>query len=309
MAIDFRAVTHTPLDNFTASAPGASIIGVTGLKGSGKGALLRIAAGVEVPSSGNVTGPASRRLIRMGEPLDFSSTGLLALDAALSCHDPVVRETALIALDRLRDQGTTVLFASYDEPVLSRMCDEIWWLDAGRLAAKGHPREIFPKLNRFVTERLMQWGAAQTPALDLSNRRGDLRASIVALETLDAAGRPSLVLRSHAPASIQATVRFAQSVDDPVFGIMIRTRVGSEVYGTNTQLEGLRIGPCAAGQQVRLRFRFACNLCPGEYTLTAASHDPDGTPHDWLDDAVAFSVAGERYVAGVADLHATVAVE
>jgi Wzt C-terminal domain len=47
-------------------------------------------------------------------------------------------------------------------------------------------------------------------------------------------------------------------------------------------------------------------LCPGEYTLTAASHDPDGTAHDWIDNALAFVVTDSRYTAGVANLRASV---
>ena len=48
--------------------------------------------------------------------------------------------------------------------------------------------------------------------------------------------------------------------------------------------------------------------CPGEYTVTAASHDPDGVWHDWLEDAAGFSVADDRYTAGVANLRATVRI-
>ena len=40
-----------------------------------------------------------------------------------------------------------------------------------------------------------------------------------------------------------------------------------------------------------------------------ASHDPDGTAHDWLDDAIAFTVTDERPTAGVANLRAKVTVE
>ncbi len=88
---------------------------------------------------------------------------------------------------------------------------------------------------------------------------------------------------------------------------MIRTRVGLDVYGTNTELEKVKAGPCAPGDVLQFEFRFRCDLCPGEYTLTAASHDPDGTAHDWIDDAVAFVVADSRYTAGVANLRAKVA--
>jgi hypothetical protein len=80
-------------------------------------------------------------------------------------------------------------------------------------------------------------------------------------------------------------------VSDPVVGIMIRTRIGLNVYGTNTELEKLKLGPCMAGNTLELAFAFWCELCPGEYTLTVASHDPDGVWHDWLEDAVAFTVS------------------
>jgi lipopolysaccharide transport system ATP-binding protein len=105
------------------------------------------------------------------------------------------------------------------------------------------------------------------------------------------------------------TARYRDPVDNPVIGVMIRTRIGLEVYGTNTELEQLKLGPCAAGSALRIHFRFSCDLCPGEYTLTAASHDPDGTAHDWIDDALAFVVTDSRYTSGVANLRAKVAVE
>ena len=106
--------------------------------------------------------------------------------------------------------------------------------------------------------------------------------------------------------SVRVVVRFRDEVDSPVIGIMIRTRIGLEVYGTNTELEKLALGRCLAGETVAVRFNFVCDLCPKEYTLTAASHDPDGTAHDWVDDAVAFIVADSRFTAGVANLRARV---
>jgi len=89
---------------------------------------------------------------------------------------------------------------------------------------------------------------------------------------------------------VKIAVKFHEAVLDPVVGIMIRTRIGLNVYGTNTELEQLKLGPCLAGTTLELAFAFWCELCPGEYTLTVASHDPDGVWHDWLEDAVAFSV-------------------
>jgi len=105
---------------------------------------------------------------------------------------------------------------------------------------------------------------------------------------------------------VRVTISYREAVEDPVVGILIRTRVGLNVYGTNTELEKVKLGPCAAGSTLEVTFAFRCELCPQEYILTAASHDPNGVWHDWLEDAVAFTVTDTRYTAGVANLRAAV---
>ena len=144
------------------------------------------------------------------------------------------------------------------------------------------------------------------PPLTPRMRRGDGRAEVVRVETLGENGCPTMVWRSGELAVVNVTVRFRDAVADPVIGIMIRTRIGLNVYGTNTEMERLKLGPRAAGDTMRVTFAFRCELCPEEYTLTVASHDPDGAWHDWLEDAVAFAVSDDRYTAGVANLRARV---
>lgn len=147
------------------------------------------------------------------------------------------------------------------------------------------------------------------PRLVPSFRRGDGRAEALAIETLGSHGKPTIVWKSGEMVSVRATVRFHDDVDDPVLGLMIRTQIDFEVYGTNTQLKGLHLGPRKEGETVTVVFSFLCDLCPHPYTLTLASHDADGTAHDWLDDAVAVTVADDRFTAGVASLRAKVTLE
>ena len=118
-----------------------------------------------------------------------------------------------------------------------------------------------------------------------------------------------MVWKSGEAVAIRVRVRFHAAVSDPVVGIMIRTRIGMEVYGTNTELEHVKLGPVGAGEVRTVRFAFGCWLCPNDYTITAASHDPDGVWHDWLEDAVAIQVVDDRYTAGVANLRAQVTAE
>jgi len=309
MSIEFRNVHAAPLTEFSAVAPSGTIIGVIGEKASGISELLKLAGGVAQPLSGELTAPAERRYVALGEPLNLAPAAVIALDQALATQDAMVRARTLTALDRLRRSGTTVLLASHEERLLEALCDEVWWLEAGEMAAKGDPKETIDRYRRFVAEQVRSWGETISPRLAPTTRRGNGRAEIISVETLGANGKPTIVFKSGEMVTIRATVRFHEAVTDPVLGLLIRTQIGFEVYGTNTEQERVTIGPCAEGETVTVVFAFLCDLCPHAYTITLASHDPDGSAHDWMDDAVAFTVTDERQTAGVANLRAKVTLE
>jgi len=185
----------------------------------------------------------------------------------------------------------------------------VWWLDGGHIAAKGDPKETLAKYRRHVAERVRAWGETIPARLAPAFRHGDGRAELMSIETFGPGNKPTIVWKSGDMATVRATVQYHAAVDNLVLGLLIRTQVGFEVYGTNTELEGIRLGPRAVGDSVTVVFSFLCDLCPRAYTLTMASHDPDGTVHDWLDDAIAVTVTDDRSTAGVANLRAKVTVE
>ena len=309
MSLEFRNAALAPLSGISVVAPAGVIIGVIGEKGSGVSELLRLAGGAAQPEHGEIVAGPERRFVALGESLNLAPAAVIALDQALATQDAVVRARTLAGLDRLRRGGATVLLASQEDSLLETMCDEIWWLDAGRIAAKGDPKETLAKYRRHVAERVRSWGETIPPRLAPVYRHGDGRAELLSIETFGAEGKPTIVWKSGETATVRATVRYNAAVDDPVLGLLIRTQVGFEVYGTNTGLEGIKLGPRAAGDSVTVTFSFLCDLCPRAYTLTLASHDPDGTVHDWMDDAIAVTVTDERPTAGVANLRAKVTVE
>ena len=259
--------------------PAGSVIGLIG--DVGIGTLLDAAGG---------------RLVSPGGELDLSPAPLICLNYALDLRDDFVRARAEVRLEELRRSGATILLASCHAGILRTLADEVWWILDGQIMQKGDPREVLEACARHTVQRLQ---SAPCCALTPSLRRGDGRAELLSIEAPGA-------VNSGSEMEVRIKVRFHARVADPVVGIMIRTRIGMEVYGTNTELESTPVGLCEAGDTLLIAFRFACNLCPQIYTLTAASHDPDGVWHDWMEDAVAFQVTDTRYTAGVANLKAAV---
>lgn len=309
MAIHFREASLAPLHQFTATAPDGAIIALIGEDGGGQRQILQLASGTVLPDSGEVLTSNAGRYLAPAEALNLGAVPVLALDHTLATCDTLVRTRAAIGLERLRRQGTIILIASHELDLVAALADEVWWIHEGRLHARGDHREILPKYQHHLAARHREWGETIPGHLLPSLRRGDGRAEIVALETLGQNGESTIVVQSGEVCTVRVAVKFNAPVDQPVVGIMIRTRIGFEVYGTNTELEKLALGPVAAGQTIRVSFQFPCLLSPQEYTLTAASHDPDGVWHDWMEDALAFAVADSRYTAGVANLRAQVTAQ
>jgi hypothetical protein len=108
---------------------------------------------------------------------------------------------------------------------------------------------------------------------------------------------------SGSPITVRVRAEFKQKVVEPVVGILVRNRLGIDVYGTNTRIEQRSFGTFEAGEMLEVDFKFDCMLTRQEYTLTAATQHYDGSSQDWLDDVVAFSVVDQRDIAGFAHLN------
>ena len=295
------------------------MVGLTGTDGSGKRSLLKLAAGLVEPTDGTVEGTDSAKLplpsLQSSDPAEIRKSmdealeakpGVFLVGPAFALTDPGYRSRSLARIHELRRQGSVVVIASHDLALLERHCDEVVVLGGGEVLDRGDPHAVLQNYRRRLID---QGRAAAVPALlNPSSRHGDERAEVVELEIRDFNGSPTSLVQSGKKVSVRVVVRYRKRVDQPVVGILIRNRVGVSVYGTNTELEKIDIDPCSAGDQLELLFTFACNLCPLEYTLTVASHDPDGVAHDWQEDAIRFTVSDTRYTAGVANLQARISV-
>src|SRR5277367_3147584 len=179
MSIEFKNVSAPPLTGFRAVAPSGAIIGVIGEKSSGVTELLKLACGTLKPAEGEIVAPPERRFVALGEPLNLAPAAVVALDQALATQDALVRARTLTGLDRLRRNGSTILLSSHEYGLLETLCDEVWWLREGQMAAKGDPRETLQKYRRHVSDAIRSWGEKIPPRIAPSFRHGNGQAEVI----------------------------------------------------------------------------------------------------------------------------------
>lgn len=242
---------------------------------------------------------------------------VLVVDEALSVGDAIFANRCVQKFRELRERGVTVVLVSHDLGLVKLICDRAMLLYQGKDLAQGTPDEVVNRYNALVLDRQRAFaaqsgsgpaGETQGGELAYAYRHGDRQAEVIRAELLNERGEAVSVVRSGEGVTVRVVAHFASRHPHPVVGMMIRTRIGMEVYGTNTLLEGTcgETGPVDAGEGLEVSFQFSCWLTPQEYTLTVATQSPDGTSHDWLDGVLSFQVIDSRQTAGVANLHATV---
>jgi len=234
---------------------------------------------------------------------------VLVVDEALAVGDAVFSNRCVRKFEEIKKRGVTVVFVSHDLGLVKLISDRAIFLLNGRIEAEGEPSDVINRYIGVVLERQKAFDAGERagrPAVPYSYRHGDRLAEVVAVELMGKEGRPARVVESGDPVVVRVRSRFHAEQADPMVGIMIRTRIGMDVFGTNTKLQKVSLGRCGPGDELEVEFHFHCWLSPQEYTLTVAMQHPDGSSHDWLDEALSFTVVAARFTAGVANLHARV---
>jgi ABC-type polysaccharide/polyol phosphate transport system ATPase subunit len=230
---------------------------------------------------------------------------ILIVDEALAVGDAVFANRCVRKFEELRERKVTVLFVSHDLGLVKQLSDRAILLLGGKIAAHGTPNDV---INRYIGV-VLETQKAQAKKEDRirgSFRHGDGTSEITSVEILNTAGEPVASVASGESLTVRVKSRFHAPKSGPMVGILIRTRIGMDVYGTNTRIEGMELGDFSAGDELAVDFHLECWLTPQQYTLTVATQNADGTSHDWLDDAIAFEVVDTRVAAGVANLRAKV---
>jgi len=230
---------------------------------------------------------------------------ILIVDEALAVGDAVFANRCVRKFQELRDRKITVLFVSHDLGLVKQLSDRAILLLGGRIEAQGAPKDVINRYIGLVLER-QEPKSPKEDRVRSSFRHGDGASEVVRVRILNERGEDAGSVASGEIVTVRVCSRFTRTVSDPMVGILIRTRIGMDVYGTNTRIEQISLGDFQAGDEMEVDFRLECWLTPQSYTLTVATQNSDGTSHDWLDDAVAFDVVDTRVAAGVANLRAKV---
>ena len=230
---------------------------------------------------------------------------ILIVDEALAVGDAIFSNRCIQKLEELREKNVTILFVSHDLGLVKRLAHRAILMMNGSVLAEGNSKDV---VNQYVglVHEYERTKCDAVSALGPSFRHGDGTSVIEDVKLLNAEGTPTAVVASGDLMTVRVRVRFNIDSENPIVGILIRDRLGVDVFGTNTRLEQKSLGTFNAGETLEIDFGIDCLLTRQEYTLTVATQHWNGASQEWLDDVVAFSVADPKDVAGLAHLRTVI---
>jgi lipopolysaccharide transport system ATP-binding protein len=245
---------------------------------------------------------------------------ILIVDEALAVGDAVFQHRCMRRIREMQESGMTILLVSHDPNAIRALCSQALLLHDGRMEALGKPVDVLNRYQKLIMARETAYEENQAiteagepgevevealPKLSFTYRHGDGSATILAVELLNALGQRVEFVESGEEVVVRVRVQFREPVEAPVCGFLIRNRHGIHIYGTNTELQQVDLGPARRGETIEVSFVFNCWLAPDSYSLTFAVHSVDGISFDWLDGALFFRVLSTVAVEGVSNLNAS----
>ena len=223
---------------------------------------------------------------------------ILLLDEVLAVGDEAFQRKCLGRIFEFQRGGGTLVFVSHDAGAVERVCSRAIVLDDGEVVIDAPAHEALNFYHRMLARKESRTTDAEHTQIDSEDEWGNgrLRLSNLRLMVDD---RPTTSVLSGQSVTLAFEVEPVEPMDDPVFGIGIKTPDGLMCFGTNTSLDGVPTGRFEGVRTVEIEVP-SLNLYEGRYVLHASGVSTNlQEVYHWLEDQWEFSVVPDRSGVGM----------
>ncbi len=222
------------------------------------------------------------------------SPDILIIDEALAVGDVYFQHKCIAQIREFQRQGTTLLFVSHSPGAIKSLCTRAILLDSGMAVRDDAPDTILDYYNAVIAKREGDYGIRLVEASTgkKTTRSGNGKAFVSSVD-LFSEGKSVRAVNVNSKVVFRVCVTVKQPLKQLTVGIMLRDRLGNDVFGTNTCHAGVPLVPRLGGVLVVDFEVAALALGVGHYSLTTGLHsDADHMQdnYDWWDQALIFCV-------------------
>jgi len=256
---------------------------------------------------------------------------ILIVDEALTVGDARFQAKCYRRLEKMKNNGTTILMVSHAMEQITRLCDSALLLDNGSIASMG---EVGTVVNNYLTllfdvptldnthtgmpPRMTESASFLSkdtkdyfclrPAYNPNEYRwGDLTAVILdfLLQT-DKKNHVSHINYDEKSLTLGLKILFLKDILQPVFGLVVKSKEGNTLCGINSlgQNDDVSFGR-KTGELIFVKFSLTPHLEPGDYFISVGiseNAEDNIIPIDRRYDSIHFRVTGKTRQLGVINM-------
>ncbi len=215
---------------------------------------------------------------------------ILVVDEVLAVGDAAFQRKCLGKMGEVARNGRTILLVSHNTGTVRTLCSHGVYLSGGRAVAAG-------PVDAVLAEYLKGQQADARPEYDLSAapRPAGKQAILRSVRLLDGVGRPTQIMMTGEPLTLEFGLRLAAPTTTPQVGVGVDDLWGQRVYSVASYLAADDLPPLPAGDSV-VRCRVpSVDLAPGRYSLSLSFGYSLAGLADQVEGLVAFDVEANDF--------------
>lgn len=225
---------------------------------------------------------------------------ILIVDEAFAVGDLHFQHKSTEIIQRYRESGTSLLLVSHDLAAVKQLCDRALLLEKGRILTEGSAIDVadyyFAMITQQEEEARITVEKTEHGLTRTNSGTGEVVLDKVTLLNSEGREIDTVVSGEEMVIALEATAHGDEIY--PCVGFMVRDRLGTEVFGYNTERIGMICKePLSRGQSFALKFSFRANLGRGSYNVALAIHDErnPGKRYVWSEKRLIFNVIEDEH--------------
>jgi ABC-2 type transport system ATP-binding protein len=203
---------------------------------------------------------------------------ILLVDEVLAVGDEPFQRKCMERIKQFQRDGRTIAFVTHSLDQVRQLCDRVIMLDGGQMIIDGTPVEAL----RAFRDRYAEQAGVEP-------EEGSRRLEVIKTTVTDGDGHPKDRFAPGDDLAVEIDVQAHEPTARWVVTCSFTNQLDLLVYGTNSDLRGVELGPIDGQRRVRFLFR-DIPLVEGQYLVSIAVRPPDGPEYHVLERTVGFSV-------------------
>jgi len=228
---------------------------------------------------------SSGQYVRLGFSVAINvDPDVLFVDEVLAVGDEEFQRKCNEKFAELRAKEKTIVVVSHGMGVMRTMCDQLAWLEHGKIRMIGDAGHV---VDEYVAEVQVD---RHDDADGSGHRWGSGELTIEQVELLGPDGRATNRLRTGDAVKIRLHYKASEPIERPVFGLSVATLDGVIVTGPNTHEGGIEVDRVKGTGTIDLVVDRLL-LLQGTYDISASAYDSAiAHPFDFRQNVLRFDV-------------------